>query len=63
MESPSDRRLLAMCVLSAGVGVAAYLGAEQYFDPSNGGVLALLVAIVAFAVLMFADGYVTSRGA
>ncbi|WP_202911865.1 hypothetical protein [Natrialba swarupiae] len=53
MDTPSDKRLFAMCLISALTGFIAW----RVFGTDYGGGLILFIAIAVFAVLMFADGY------
>ncbi|ELZ02247.1 hypothetical protein C482_05531 [Natrialba chahannaoensis JCM 10990] len=57
MSLPSDRRLFAMCLVAAGVGL---LGWRAFFSHLNGGVV-LILAIGVLALLFFVDGYVNSE--
>ncbi|MFP8888294.1 hypothetical protein ACLI4U_00785 [Natrialbaceae archaeon A-CW2] len=55
MSTPTDRRLLALCGISAFVGVPTGI----WIFP-NRGIMILVVPIIVLSVLMFVDGFLTS---
>ncbi len=56
MNTPTDKRLFAMCLVSASIGLITYAAVGT--DYGSG--LILLIAIAVLAVLMIADGYLQS---
>ncbi len=55
VSTPTDRRLLALCGISAFVGVPTGI----WIFP-NRGIMILVVPIIVLSVLMFVDGFLTS---
>lgn len=55
METSSDRRLLAYCLLAATVGIPA----SVWLFPRQE-ITILLIPVLVLAVAMFLDGYVSS---
>lgn len=55
MDTPSNPRLLGMCLIAAVTGFVVWFLAL----PDTSGVLILGIAIVVLAMLMFVDGYVS----
>lgn len=56
MAPPSDRRLLALCLVAATVGFVVQVRFQRSSSPGS----VFLVAVVVLAALVFVDGFLQS---